>query len=414
MKAMLLRGIAPVESAPLELLDLPTPEPGPGEVRIRVHCCAICRTDLHVIEGDLPPQKLPLIPGHQIVGTVDKLGEEEGGGRRAELVPLPQSYCRVPDNPLAASQALPTGNNLREPALARLQLGQRVGVAWLRHTCGVCRFCTSGRENLCESARFTGYHADGGYAEYAVAPADFVYELPESASDKHLPLPLGEGRGEGYADSCREHPLTLTLSQRERGSVALSDVEAAPLLCSGIIGYRALRRCNLRPGGKLALYGFGSSAHVVIQIALHRGCEVYVVTRGESHRELARRMGAVWVGENARQMPVKVDSAIIFAPAGELVLPALESLNKGGTLSLAGIYMTPIPQMDYGRYVFYERDIHSVTCNTREDGRDLLAEAAAIPIRPHTAVYPLAEANRALQDLKSDRISGTGVLTMSD
>lgn len=336
MRAMLLRRIASVDSNPLELTDLAIPEPEPGEVRIRVRCCAICRTDLHVVEGDLPQQKLPVIPGHQIVGIVDKIGP-----------------------PLAVSQPE-----------THLRTGQRVGVAWLRHTCGECGFCGRGQENLCESVQFTGYHADGGYADYAVAPADFVYELPE----------------------------------------AFSDVEAAPLLCSGIIGYRALRRCNLRPGGKLALYGFGSSAHVVIQIALHRGCEVYVVTRGENHRELARRMGAVWVGEDAGQMPVKVDSAIMFAPAGELVLPALESLNKGGTLSLAGIYMTPIPQMDYMRHVFYERDIHSVTCNTREDGRALLAEAAAIPIRPHTTVYPLVDANQALQDLKHDRISGTGVL----
>ncbi len=252
MKAMLLRRIAPIDSSPLELADLPTPEPAAGEVRIRVRCCAICRTDLHVIEGDLPQQKLPIVPGHQIVGTIDKLGP-----------------------PLAASQSL--------------QLGQRVGVAWLRHTCGQCGFCSAGKENLCASAQFTGYHADGGYAEYAVAPADFVYELPDS----------------------------------------FGDVEAAPLLCAGIIGYRALRRCNLPPGGRLALYGFGSSAHVVIQIARHRGCEVYVVTRGQRHRELARRMGAVWVGENAADMPVKVHSAIIFAPAGELVPPALEALEKG-------------------------------------------------------------------------------------
>lgn len=348
MKAMLLRHIAPIDSAPLELVDLPIPEPGPGEVRIRVHCCAVCRTDLHVIEGDLPQEKMPIIPGHQIVGTVDKLGP-----------------------PLAASQPETKGEGGRGKGKPfHVQVGQRVGVAWLRHTCGQCSYCTRGQENLCESARFTGYHADGGYAEYAVAPAAFVYQLPE----------------------------------------AFNDIVAAPLLCSGIIGYRALRRCNLRPGGKLALYGFGSSAHVVIQIALHRGCEVYVVTRGESHRQLARQMGATWVGEDARQMPVKVDSAIMFAPAGELVLPALDSLNKGGTLSLAGIYMTPIPQMDYMRYVFYERDIHSVTCNTREDGRELLAGAAAIPIRPHTTVYPLADANRALQDLKNDRINGTGVL----
>ena len=389
MKAMLLRRIAPVESAPLELVDLPIPEPGPGEVRIRVRCCAICRTDLHVIEGDLPQQKMPIIPGHQIVGTVDKLGP-----------------------PLAA---------------APLRLGQRIGVAWLRHTCGCCGFCTAGKENLCELARFTGYHADGGYAEYAVAPAAFCYDLPEAFSDinataRSLPSPFRRGAGgEGSSDAA----LTLTLSQRERGQVdslsqrergpfCFSDIAAAPLLCSGIIGYRALRRCNLPSGGRLALYGFGSSAHVVIQIAISRGCEVYVVTRGENHRELARQMGAVWVGEDAGQMPVKVDSAIMFAPAGELVLPALESLNKGGTLSLAGIYMTPIPQMDYERYVFYERDIHSVTCNTRQDGRDLLAEAAAIPIRPHTTVYPLSDANRALLDLKNDRISGTAVVTIGD
>ncbi|MEN6451239.1 MAG: zinc-dependent alcohol dehydrogenase family protein [Thermoguttaceae bacterium] len=373
MKAMLLREIAPIESAPLELAETPTPEPGPGEVRVRVRCCAVCRTDLHVIEGDLPREKMPIIPGHQIVGVVDKLGPVVAGS-------------------------------------SRLQLGQRVGIAWLRHACGHCGFCTAGQENLCESARFTGYHADGGYAEYAVAPADFCYELPEMAAEG-LHSPAGEGgqapeSGRTPADSA----LTLTLSQRERGRTGFSDVDAAPLLCSGIIGYRALRRCNPRPGCRLGLYGFGSSAHVVMQIALHRGYEVYVVTRGENHRQLAREMGAVWVGERAEDLPVKVHSAIMFAPAGELVPPALEKLEKGGALSLAGIYMTPIPEMDYFRHVFYERDLHSVTCNTRQDGRELLAEAAAIPIRPHTTVYPLAEANRALLDLKQDRISGTGVL----
>ena len=332
MKAMLLRQIAPIDTAPLELAELPVPEPTAGQVRLKVRCCAICRTDLHVIEGDLAEQQLPIIPGHQIVGTVDARGPES----------------------------------------ERLEIGERVGVAWLRHTCGGCSCCIAGRENLCESARFTGYHADGGYAEYALVPEDFAYPIPE----------------------------------------AFGDVEAAPLLCAGIIGYRALKRSQLAPGGKLALYGFGSSAHVVIQIARHRGCEVYVVTRGEKHRRLARQMGAVWVGEHASQMPVKVQSAIIFAPAGELVPPALEALEKGGTLALAGIHMTPLPEMDYQRYVFYERDVHSVTCNTREDGRQLLAEAAEIPIRPHTTCYPLAEANRALNDLKNDQINGTGVLVM--
>jgi propanol-preferring alcohol dehydrogenase len=333
MKAMLLEQNAAIETAPLRLVDLPIPEPGPGEVRIKVHCCGLCRTDLHVIEGELARAKMPVVPGHQIVGRVEALGPE----------------CR------------------------QLKIGQRIGVAWLRWTCGHCTFCTTDRENLCEQSRFTGYHADGGYAEYAVVPEAFAYEIPE----------------------------------------LFGDVEAAPLLCAGIIGYRALKRSQLPPGGKLAIYGFGSSAHVLIQIARHRGCEVYVATRDEQHRELARQMGASWVGGRPEELPVKVDSAILFAPVGELVPPALEKLEKGGTLALAGIYMTPIPAMDYQRYVFYERNLHSVTSNTREDGRELLAEAAAIPLHPHTIVYPLAEANRALADLKADRIRGTGVLTMA-
>jgi propanol-preferring alcohol dehydrogenase len=380
MKAMLLRHVAPIDSSPLEAADLPAPEPGPGEVRIRVRCCAICRTDLHVIEGDLPQQKLPIVPGHQIVGTIDKVGSAIERDPTRLFASMEHAGARTSQASNAAETAalqnceksFRTPHNTIGIGAGHLQIGQRVGVAWLRHTCGKCGFCSAGQENLCESARFTGYHADGGYAEYAMAPAEFVYAIPD----------------------------------------AFGDIDAAPLLCAGIIGYRALRRCHLRPGGRLALYGFGSSAHVVIQIALHRGCDVYVVTRGKEHCEFARRMGAVWAGERAADLPVKVDSAIIFAPAGELVLPALESLKKGGTLALAGIYMTPIPQMDYDRYVFYERDIHSVTCNTREDGRGLLEEAASIPIRPHTTTYPLAEANRALQDLKHDRINGTGVLVM--
>jgi propanol-preferring alcohol dehydrogenase len=333
MNAMLVERPAAIDSAPLRMVYLPIPEPGPGEARVRVSCCAICRTDLHVIEGDLAPRKMPVVPGHQIVGRVDALG----------------------------------------PECSRLKIGQRAGGAWLRHTCGQCSFCTAGRENLCEQSRFTGYHADGGYAEYAILPEAFAYEIPE----------------------------------------AFSDVDAAPLLCAGIIGYRALKRSQLPAGGRLAIYGFGSSAHVVIQIALHRGCEVYVVTRDTQHQDLARQMGAAWAGGRAEEMPVKAHSAIIFAPVGSLVPPALEKLERGGTLSLAGIYMTPIPELNYERYVFFERDIHSVTSNTREDGRQLLAEAAAIPLRPRTTVYPLSEANCALADLKADRISGTGVLTMS-
>jgi len=333
MKAMVLEEIAPVETSPLRSVELPIPVPGPGQVRLKVHCCGICRTDLHVVEGELPRRKLPIVPGHQIVGVVDALG----------------AGCE------------------------RLEVGRRVGVAWLRHTCGRCTQCRAGRENLCPSQRFTGYDADGGYAEYAIVAEDFAYTIAEG----------------------------------------FSDVQAAPLLCAGIVGYRALKRSNLPRGGRLAIFGFGSSAHVIMQIALHRGCEVYVVTRGQSHRRLAREMGARWVAPSADEMPVKVDSAIIFAPAGELVPQALGILEKGGTLSLAGIYMTPIPQLDYEKHVFYERNICSVTANTRQDGRELLAEAAEIPIRPHTTTYPLAEANRALIDLKSDKINGSGVLVVA-
>jgi alcohol dehydrogenase, propanol-preferring len=333
MKAMLLEKMASIETSPLRLLELPDPQPGPGEARLKVQCCALCRTDLHVIEGDLPQHKLPVVPGHQVVGTVDALG----------------------------------------PGCRRLQLGQRVGVAWLRYTCGRCEYCRTGRENLCEYQQFTGYDANGGYAEYAIVPEDFAYVLPD----------------------------------------VFSAEEAAPLLCAGIIGYRALRRSRLPPGGKLALYGFGSSAHVVIQIALHRGAEVYVATRGENHRRLAREMGAAWAGETPAEMPAKVDSAILFAPVGTLVPPALEGLKKGGTLAVAGIYLTDVPSLDYDRHLFYERDLRSVTANTREDGRALFAEAAQIPIRPHVSLYAIADANRALQDLKADRINGTGVLKIA-
>ena len=330
MKAMVVQEPAPIASSPLQLREVPLPEPGEGEVRVRVWCCAICRTDLHVIEGELPRQLMPVIPGHQVVGVVDRVG----------------------------------------PGCHSLAAASRVGIAWLRHTCGVCAYCTTGRENLCESPRFTGYHADGGYAEYAVVPEAFAYEIP----------------------------------------AAFSDVDAAPLLCAGIIGYRALMRSQLPPGGTLTIFGFGSSAHVVIQIALHRGCRVLVVTRGEKHRRLALEMGAEWAGETIDGIPALADSAIIFAPAGELVPSALQVLKKGGTLALAGIYMTEIPALDYEKHLFYEKNIHSVTANTRDDGRALLAEAARIPIRPHTTTYPLADANRALQDLKADRLSGTGVL----
>jgi propanol-preferring alcohol dehydrogenase len=332
MKAMTLTESAPITEAPLRLEDLPVPEPGDGEVRVKVSCCAICRTDLHVIEGDLPLRKRPVIPGHQVVGVVDALG----------------------------------------PGCRRLRVGGRVGIAWLRHTCGVCGFCASVRENLCVSPRFTGYHDDGGYAQYAVVPEEFAYEIPD----------------------------------------AFTDVEAAPLLCAGIIGYRALLRSELPPGGSLGLFGFGSSAHVVLQLARHRKARVYVVTRGGVHRDLARRMGADWVGETAEGLPEPLDSAILFAPVGALVPPALAALRAGGTLALAGITMTDVPPLSYETHLFHEKNLRSVTANTRDDGRALLAEAAEVPVRPHTTTYPLADANRALQDLKADRIQGTGLLVI--
>ncbi len=333
MRAMILRRNAPIASSPLEAADVPDPAPGPGEIRVRVSACAICRTDLHVIEGDLPPVRAPLIPGHQVVGRVDRRGD----------------------------------------GATRFPLGARVGIAWLRHTCGACAFCAAGRENLCEAPLFTGYHRDGGFAEYAVVPEAFAYGIPET-----------------FADS-----------------------EAAPLLCAGIIGYRALRRADLPPGGTLAIYGFGSSAHIVIQLALFRGSRVLVCTRGEKHRALALDMGASWAGEDPAEMPGRADSAIIFAPAGELVPPALKGLAKGGTLSLAGIHMSDIPPMKYGECLFHEKNVRSVTANTRRDGEELLREAARIPIRPKVTLFPLAEANRALQMLKSDQLQGTGVLTVA-
>ena len=333
MKAMVLDRTADVETAPLQLRELPIPTPGAGEILVRLTVCGICRTDLHVIEGELPNPSLPLIPGHQAVGVVSRVGA----------------------------------------GVSERRVGERVGIAWLQYTCGLCQFCASGRENLCVSARFTGYQVDGGYAEYALVHEAFAYPIPP----------------------------------------VFSDTEAAPLLCAGIIGYRALRLSGVQPGQRLGLYGFGASAHIAIQIARHWGCQVYVSSLKPEHQRLAHELGAVWVGGASDQPPEKLHGSIIFAPAGELVPPALRSLERGGTLALAGIHMTPIPSLDYDREVFGEKVIRSVTANTRQDGLDLLREAAAIPIKPHTQSFPLADANRALQELKAGRYSGAGVLTIS-
>lgn len=329
---MRLHAPAPIESAPLRADDVPKPAPGPGEVRLRVTACGLCRTDLHVIEGDLPFLGRPLTPGHQIVGRIDALGA----------------------------------------GVTNLAVGDRVGVAWLRAVCGHCRYCRRGDENLCENARFTGYHADGGFAEYALAPADFAYRIPE----------------------------------------VFGDAEATPLLCAGIIGYRALVRSNLRPGGSLGLYGFGSSAHITLQVARHWGCRVFVATRGEKHRAFARKLGAAFVGEADAAFPEKVGAAIVFAPAGELVPMALRAIDKGGTVALAGIHMSDVPAMPYEEHLFYEKNLRSVTANTRADAEALLREAAAIPIRPTIATFPLSAANAALRTLKQDGLDGTGVLIM--
>jgi propanol-preferring alcohol dehydrogenase len=333
MRAMLLRRQGPIGSQPLARVAIPDPEPGPGELRVRIRACAICRTDLHVVEGDLPPRRLPLIPGHQAVGIVDRLG----------------------------------------PDCCRFRLGDRVGIAWLRATCGTCGFCRVGAENLCETARYTGYDEDGGYAELAVVPEAFAYAIPD----------------------------------------VFSDLQAAPLLCAGIIGYRALRRTDLHGSGRLGLYGFGSSAHVVLQVARHRGNDVLVVTRGASHRDLARRLGAVWVGDAGDPMPTPLDAVIVFAPAGEIVPAALRAVRKGGVVVLAGIHMSPIPSMEYGPHLFHEKTLRSVEANTRQDGEDLLREAAQIPIRPSITPFPLEAANEALVALEADRLDGTGVLVVA-
>lgn len=338
MKAMILRAPRPAAENPLEPADLPLPEPGPGEVRLRVSACGVCHTDLHLAEGELPLPRLPLVPGHQVVGTIDALGA---------------------DLPVAPAEA----------AERHTAAGHRVGVPWLHWACGTCEFCRRGQENLCPHARFTGQHADGGFAEYLVAPAEFVYALPPG----------------------------------------LNDEQAAPLLCAGIIGYRSLRLCDLVPGGRLGLYGFGASAHVTLQVARHWGCPVYVFTRSAAHQEHARELGAVWAGRAEDPPPDPLDSAITFAPAGWLVPRALEALRPGGTLAINAIHMSPIPELPY-RLIYGERTVRSVANATRQDARELLRLAAEIPIHTDVELYPLGQVNVALQRLKRSEIRGAAVL----
>lgn len=323
----------PMRSRPLRRVTVPVPQPGPGELLVAVRVCGVCRTDLHVSEGDLAVHRPRVTPGHEVVGEVVQIGQDAG---------------------------------------TEFAVGDRVGIAWLRHTCGTCRYCVAGNENLCPQSQYTGWDADGGYAEFATVPAAFAHPLPP-----------------GY-----------------------SDAELAPLLCAGIIGYRSLLRAELPPGGRLGLYGFGGSAHITAQVALAQGAEVHVMTRGAEARELASALGAASVQGAADAPPVALDAAIMFAPVGELVLPALAALDRGGTLAIAGIHLTDIPVLNYQRHLFQERQLRSVTSNTRADARAFLEFAGTHHIEVTSPLYPLSDADRALSDLADGRIAGAAVLTV--
>ncbi len=332
MRAQVLHAPAPIARRPLELEERERPEPGPGSVRVAVHACGCCRTDLHVVEGDLDLPALPIVPGHQVVGVVEELG----------------------------------------PGCTRLAIGERVGVAWLHWACGVCAYCRRGEENLCEVARFTGWTVDGGYADALTVPEDFAVQLP----------------------------------------AALSDLAAAPLLCAGVIGYRALRRAEVQPGERVALLGFGASAHLALQVLAYWGCEVVVLTRGERHRALARELGAAWVGDAAELPPEPCDRAVVFAPAGELVPVALQVVRPGGTVSLAGIHMSAIPSFDYA-LLWRERTLRSVANMTRRDAEEFMAIAAEAPVQAAVDTYPLEAAGEALDAIAHDAVRGAAVLEVA-
>jgi propanol-preferring alcohol dehydrogenase len=334
MRAWAVHQPGPVDRHPLVEIERPLPEPARGEVRVRVRTCGVCRTDLHVAEGDLPVHRRGVVPGHEVVGTVDALGQGVEG----------------------------------------LALGARVGVAWLHRTCGRCRFCLRGDENLCLQPTFTGWDVDGGYAEHVLADAAFVHPIPE----------------------------------------VFSDVEAAPLLCAGIIGYRALRRACLPEGGRLGIYGFGGSAHLAAQVALAEGATVHVLTRSAEARALALSLGCASAGATHDPPPEPLDAAIVFAPVGDLIPTALAALDRGGTVAVAGIHLTDIPALDYQRHLFQERQLRSVTANTRADAREFLSLAARIGIQVTTEPYPLDDATWALQDLARDKVNGAAVLVVDD
>lgn len=330
MRAWRVGQPGPIRSGPLTAVECPDPRPGPGEVLVKVRVCGVCRTDLHLAEGDLAAKRHGTIPGHEVVGEILHCG----------------------------------------PRARRFKRGDRVGVAWLGGTCGSCRFCLRGEENLCVAPTFTGWDRDGGYAELITVAEAFAYRIPD----------------------------------------VFSDEEAAPLLCSGIIGYRALARAELPIGGRLGIYGFGGSAHLAAQIALYRGARVYVMTRSPDARRLALELGATFAGGTEEGPPEPLDSAILFAPAGALVPVALRALDRGGTLAVAGIHLSDIPPLNYTRELFQERQLRSVTANTRADGEEFFRIAAEIPLRPSTVMYPFSAADKALLDLAEDRVTGAAVL----
>lgn len=334
MRAWAVHSPGPIDGGPLVAIEREVPEPDQGEVRLRVISCGVCRTDLHLCEGDLAPRRALVVPGHEIVGVVDALG----------------------------------------PGASRFALGERLGAAWLARVCGTCRFCRSDRENLCEAPTFTGWDVDGGFAQYVVAHEDYLYRLPE-----------------GY-----------------------DDVTVAPLLCAGIIGYRALRQAQLPPGGRLGIYGFGGSAHLIAQLAIADGAEVHVRTRAPAARELAVSLGAASVGDTDDPVGAPLDAAILFAPVGTIVPTALSRLDRGGTLAIAGIYLSDIPSLDYQRHLFQERTLRSVTANTRRDGREFLDRCARGALEVSARPYPFDEADRAVADLKHERFTGAAVLVDFD
>jgi propanol-preferring alcohol dehydrogenase len=333
MRAWVVNEPGPIDEHPLELVERLIPGPEPSQIRVRVLTCGVCRTDLHLAEGDLPPRRSQVTPGHEVVGIVEHV----------------------------------------DPGSRRFAEGDRVGVPWLAHTCGVCRFCTSGRENLCIAPLFTGWDVDGGYAEYLVAEADYAYPLPSTFDDVH----------------------------------------AAPLLCAGIIGYRALRESECPPDGRLGIYGFGASAHLTAQVAISEGIRVHVLTRSPEAQQLALELGAVSAGGAADRPPEPLDAALLFAPVGMLVPPALEALDRGGTVAVAGIHLTDIPTLNYERHLFQERTLRSVTANTRYDGRRLLRTAQRMHMQVSTTPYRFDQANQALRDLAHDRVTGAAVLVMT-